>query len=54
MENNEEDQFRELVPQYNAILTYGGGDPVVEKYKSFGAKECIPIYNALDTTTHFP
>jgi hypothetical protein len=24
-----EDRFRTLVPQYDAILTYGGGEPVV-------------------------
>ncbi len=36
------------------VLTYGGGDPVVNAYRSMGAAECIPIYNALDPATHFP
>jgi spore maturation protein CgeB len=36
------------------VLTYGGGDPVVEAYRSVGAPDCIPIYNALDPETHFP
>jgi spore maturation protein CgeB len=54
MEKNSEDYFRSLVPQYDLIFTYGGGDPVVKKYKEFGAKDCIPIYNALDPTTHYP
>ena len=36
------------------MLTYGGGIPVVEGYRSLGARECIPIYNALDPDTHFP
>jgi spore maturation protein CgeB len=36
------------------VLTYGGGRPVVNGYRSFGARTCIPIYNALDPTTHFP
>jgi len=52
--HNSEDQFHTLIPQYDMILTYGGGDPVVNAYKALGAKKCIPIYNALDTATHFP
>ena len=36
------------------VLTYGGGDPVVEAYRSLGAADCIPIYNALDPETHHP
>jgi spore maturation protein CgeB len=35
-------------------LTYGGREPVIKAYKSFGAKVCVPIYNALDIDTHFP
>jgi spore maturation protein CgeB len=54
MRNDLADPFRPLVPQYDLVFTYGGGDPVVEKYKSFGARECIPIYNALDPATHHP
>lgn len=48
------DPFRELIPQYDLILTYGGGEPVVTAYEALGAKVCVPIYNALDATTHFP
>ncbi|SNB47492.1 glycosyltransferase [Geobacter sp. DSM 9736] len=48
------DPFHRLIPAYDLILTYGGGWPVVERYLSFGARECIPIYNALDPDTHFP
>jgi spore maturation protein CgeB len=48
------DPFRALIPQYDLILTYGGGDPVVRAYKDLGAAECVPIYNALDPSTHFP
>src|SRR5690606_27844657 len=51
---NEDDYFKKLIPQYDLILTYGGGDPVVNTYKSFGAKSCYPIYNALDPGTHYP
>ncbi len=49
-----QDAFRPLIPCYDLILTYGGGDPVVETYESFGARRCVPIYNALDPHTHFP
>ena len=54
IEQKETDPFRELIPQYDLVLTYGGGDPVVNAYESWGAKKCVPIYNALDTATHFP
>jgi len=49
-----EDVFRDLVPRYDLVLTYGGGDPVVERYRALGARDCIPVYNALDPETHFP
>ncbi|MFW6058210.1 MAG: CgeB family protein, partial [Persicimonas sp.] len=48
------DAFRELVPGYDAVFTYGGGQPVVEAYERFGARRCVPIYNALDPQTHHP
>ena len=51
---NESDPFRALVPRYDFVFTYGGGLPVVRRYESFGARVCIPIYNALDPTTHHP
>ena len=54
METNPSDPFRQLIPQYDFILTYGGGDPVVRGYESHGAKMCVPIYNALDPETHHP
>jgi spore maturation protein CgeB len=46
--------FRELVPRYDMILTYGGGEPVVRGYTALGARMCVPVYNALDRATHFP
>jgi spore maturation protein CgeB len=52
--NNRQDQFRSLIPQYDLVLTYGGGAPIVSSYLGFGARGCIPIYNALDPDTHFP
>jgi spore maturation protein CgeB len=48
------DPFRPLVPRYDLVFTYGGGNPVVDAYRRFGARECVPIYNALDPTTHHP
>jgi len=54
MQNDPRDPFRDCVPRYDFIFTYGGGDPVVRRYASFGARECVPIYNALDPTTHYP
>ena len=36
------------------VLTYGGGPPVIDAYRGFGASECVPVYNALDPDTHFP
>lgn len=48
------DEFRALIPQYDLVLTYGGGEPVVRAYKALGARECVPVYNALDPATHFP
>jgi spore maturation protein CgeB len=54
IENDLADPFRQLIPQYDFVLTYGGGDPVVRGYTSHGAKMCVPIYNALDPDTHHP
>jgi spore maturation protein CgeB len=51
---NAADPFRELVPRYDLVLTYGGGEPVRNAYLALGARECVPIYNALDPSTHFP
>jgi spore maturation protein CgeB len=48
------DPFLPLIPQYDLVLTYGGGDPVVTAYTACGARECVPIYNALDPDTHHP
>jgi spore maturation protein CgeB len=49
---NPADPFLPLIPRYDLILTYGGGEPVVRAYRSLDARECVPIYNALDPTTH--
>jgi spore maturation protein CgeB len=51
---NPDDPFLPLIPRYDLILTYGGGEPVTRQYRSLGAADCIPVYNALDPATHFP
>ncbi len=48
------DVFRERIPQFDAVLTYGGGAPVVKAYEALGARTCVPVYNALDPSTHYP
>jgi len=51
---NPDDPFRALVPSYDIVFTYGGGQPVVDGYRQLGAKACVPIYNALDPLSHRP
>jgi len=46
--------LRELIPAYDMVFTYGGGQPVIERYLALGAHSCTPIYNALDPATHHP
>lgn len=54
MEDDPHDGLRALLPSYDLVLTYGGGEPVVRRYTDLGARECLVVYNALDPTTHFP
>lgn len=49
-----DDPFRRSIPRYSAILTYGGGQRVIDAYLGLGAKICVPVYNAVDPSTHFP
>ena len=46
--------LRDAIRRYDVVFTYGGGDPVVEAYRRVGARDCVPIYNALDPEHHFP
>jgi spore maturation protein CgeB len=54
VQSDSADPFRTLIPRYDLILTYGGGDPVVRAYEKLGARRCVPVYNALDPSTHHP
>lgn len=46
--------IRRALPHLDAVMTYGGGAPVVAAYRALGARDCHPIYNALDPDTHHP
>ncbi len=46
--------FRTLIPGYDYIFTNAGGPRLIERYEKLGARVCHPIYNALDSTTHYP
>jgi spore maturation protein CgeB len=46
--------IRLALPGLDLVLTYGGGERVVAAYHALSAARCVPIYNALDPSTHFP
>jgi spore maturation protein CgeB len=48
------DPFRQAVPQYDAVLSYGGGPASRDGYLGFGARAYYNIYNGLDPETHYP
>jgi spore maturation protein CgeB len=48
------DPFIGMIPKFDTILTFGGGDPIKKTYSEFHARRCVPIYNALDPHTYFP
>jgi spore maturation protein CgeB len=52
MEADPDDALRSLIGRFDAILTYGGGEPVRRRYLRLGARECHVVYNALDPSTH--
>jgi spore maturation protein CgeB len=54
MRADESHVVRRTLPSLDMVLTYGGGPPVIDAYEGFGARRCVPIYNALDPTTHHP
>ena len=54
IEQDPQHPMRNALRKLDIVLTYGGGPPVVEKYERFGARACVPVYNALDPDTHFP
>lgn len=54
MKDDPENTLRDLIPDFDMVLTYGGGQPVISAYEAFGAQKCVPVYNALDPDTHHP
>ena len=54
MRGDEGHPVRQALPNLDMVLTYGGGPPVVNAYRGFGARLCEPVYNALDPETHHP
>ncbi len=49
-----EHPLHRALPGLDYVFTYGGGPPVIAAYEGFGARRCVPVYNALDPTTHHP
>jgi spore maturation protein CgeB len=54
VESDPASPFRACIPEYDFIFTYGGGPPVVDRYLKLGARNCHPIYNALEPESHQP
>lgn len=53
LERDGRDPFRAILPRFDLVLTYGGGDPVLRRYAALGARRAAAIYNGLDPETHF-
>lgn len=54
LETGADDPLRALIPSYDAVICYGGGEPVRCRYAALGAQRCEVIHNALDPDTHHP
>lgn len=54
LEQDQNHPLRRLVPRFDAVFTYGGGIPVMERYEQLGARRVSVIYNAADQLTHHP
>jgi spore maturation protein CgeB len=54
MRGNVNDPFRQAVPRFDAVLSYGGGPASRDGYLGFGARAYYNIYNGLDPETHHP
>jgi spore maturation protein CgeB len=48
------DPLRHLIPRFDAVFTSSGGDSVIAAYGHWGARECVPVYSALDPEIQFP
>jgi spore maturation protein CgeB len=54
LRENPDHPLHRTMTALDLVLTYGGGPPVIAAYEGFGARRCIPIYNACDPSTHHP
>lgn len=54
MHADPDDPFRASMPQYDAVLTYGGGPWCRDQYLALGARAYFSMYNGLDPETHHP
>jgi len=54
LDSDANDPLRLLIPKFDIVLTYGGGEPVRTAYLRHCARQCVPVYNALDPETHHP
>jgi len=48
------DPMRQRIPDFDLVFTYGGGPPVLERYRALGARSCHAVYNGLDPDVHRP
>lgn len=53
MERDPRASLRVLLPNFDIVVTYGGGAPVQHRYRELGARRCELVYNALDPLTHY-
>jgi len=54
MRGDDQHPVRRNLASFDMVLTSGGGPPVVELYREFGAANCVPVYDALDPTMYHP
>src|SRR5262245_47676400 len=46
--------LRAAIPRYDIVFTSRGGPPAIAAYEALGAAACVPVYHALDPSTHHP
>ena len=54
LEADRSDPLRKILGRYDLVLTYGGGEQVVNRYRALGARACVPVYEAVDPDIHYP
>ena len=54
MREDRSDALAVATPDYDAILSYGGGPMARDGFKEFGARAYYSMYNGLDPETHHP